>query len=124
MYQLKHIGLQVAEKDVQNFYQEVLDFEQENSFVLPKEDAYEIFQIAVDIQIIYGNCHGIPLELFVYDHPINRSFSHVCITISDAQAVEEKAREKGYQTFVRRKNQKETFFIQDSQHHIFEIKNQ
>ncbi|MBP7102656.1 MAG: VOC family protein [Bacteroidales bacterium] len=123
MYKIKHIGLQIKEKDLKHFYQDVLGFQQERNFTLSKEETYNIFQIDTEITILFGNCHGCELELFVYEQSVHDGFSHVCISVDDAEAMAARAIKNDYSVYIRKKNEFSTYFIQDSNHHIFEVKN-
>lgn len=124
MYKIKHIGLQVKEKDIKPFYQDVLGFQQERTFTLSKEDAYNIFQIDTEITVLYGSCNGFELELFVYDSLVKVGFSHLCITVEDAKTMAERAKTNSYPVYIRKTNEFATYFVKDSNCHIFEIKNQ
>lgn len=123
-YKIKHIGLQVNEKDVKNFYGDILGFEAERSFYLSKEETNDIFQYEAETKIIFGKCKGMEVELFVHNATLNPCFSHICFFAQDAKEIAAKAAAKGYRTFIRRKNDKETFFISDGNRQVFEIKNQ
>jgi catechol 2,3-dioxygenase-like lactoylglutathione lyase family enzyme len=124
MYKIKHVGLQVKGKDIKPFYQDILGFQQERTFTLSKEDAYNIFQIDTEITVLYGNCNGFELELFVYEPPVKDGFSHLCIAVDNAEAMAGRAIKNNYPVYIRKKNESVTYFIQDENHHIFEIKNQ
>lgn len=116
---LKHIGLQVAEKDVTSFYIDLLDFKILRSFSLSEDDAYNIFKIRKSVKVLYGTCGETDLELFVLDKSSTQTFSHLCIGIEQANTIVEKANKKGYRTYIRNN---QTFFIADSNNNIFEIK--
>jgi hypothetical protein len=120
---LLHIGLQVSEKDIVPFYELVLQGYNNRSFVLPKEQCEEIFSISQDTKIIYMMYDGFELELFVYEHIQDKSFSHVCLSSEHAEKMYKTAQQIGYSTYKRlSKNGSYTYFLTDSSHNTFEIK--
>ena len=50
------------------------------------------------------------------------SFGHICFQSSEAERIVKKAAEKGFHTIIRKRNSKETYFINDSNHNLFEVK--
>ncbi len=120
---LKHIGLQVVENDIEKFYQNILNFEILRTFNLSENITNEIFEIKEDVKVIYGNCEGIDFELFVSKKIKNSTYNHICIETENATEILEKAKQNGYKTYVRQNNENNTFFITDSNFNTFEIKN-
>jgi len=121
--EIKHIGLQIREKDLEEFYVNVLEFKLLRTFTLSAEEADEIFGINQAVKILFGGSKDIELELFINESPRTPTFSHVCFHTVHASEIADKASLKGYRTFIRGKDGKETFFISDSNHNLFEIKN-
>jgi hypothetical protein len=118
----KHLGLQVIEKDVELFYIDVLGFKPSRTFQLSEEESNEIFCINQKVNILFGSCRGLELELFVNHLPQTPSYNHMCIQTKNPQDILTAAKQKGYRVFTRRTSSSETFFVSDSSHNIFEIK--
>lgn len=119
---VKHIGLQVVEADVLNFYEGILGFKSTRSFSLNRNDSNDIFGIDSDVNIIFGNCGEVELELFVSSNPKQPDYNHVCLMVSNAEQLFKLAAQKGYRVFVRQGKLGLIYFITDSNHNIFEIK--
>jgi hypothetical protein len=119
---VKHIGLQVVEKDVKNFYIDIIGCKILSTRFLSKEDAGLIFNIPNEVKILYTACAKVDMELFVTDSPKPATFSHLCIHANCASEIADKALQSGYRVYVRKKENTETYFISDSNFNVFEIK--
>ena len=120
---VKHIGLQVIETDITNFYESVFGFKSSKSFSLGCNESKEIFGINTDVTIILGACGEVELELFVSKNPKQLNYNHVCLMVNNAEQLAEHAAQKDYRVFTRENKQGFTYFISDSNSNIFEIKN-
>ncbi len=118
----KHLGLQVLEKDVKSFYEDILHFKILRTFILSEKEANDIFKISQNVKILYGNCEGVELELFINNDFIKPTFAHIGICTKNAQKIAEEANKKGYRVFTRIKENSETYFISDANSNVFEIK--
>jgi hypothetical protein len=122
--QLKHIGLQVSENDLTNFYETLLGCSISRINNLPAEDAGVIFKIAQPVKMIQACFRGLELELFVFNQEKQPSFNHLCLNLTDAAEIAEKAGHMGFRVYVRQKpNKPATYFISDSMNNVFELKN-
>lgn len=121
---LKHIGLQVVQKDLLPFYQEVFGMEIQSTFILLKGDSHKIFNKEQSIPVIYAKSQFCDFELFVAEETfLETSFAHLCIEVDQPQLFANAALEKGYKVTLREKEGKsDTYFIKDSIGNIFEIK--
>ena len=117
-----HIGLQVSEADLIDFYVEVMGGKIENSFLLSFVDAALIFGLEEDINAYFIRAEELVFELFVRNDVLIPSCSHVCFFSENAHEIAARALEKGYPLYVRKKYEKETYFIKDSSNNLFEIK--
>jgi 4-hydroxyphenylpyruvate dioxygenase-like putative hemolysin len=123
MNSIKHIGLTVYEKDVKSFYEEILNFKSNNTFVLTQENAANIFNIPMATRVIAGACPEMELELFMLDdeeYNQKRAFNHICFFTHRIEELTTKAKQKGFKTIVLQHSG--TLFIADSNQNIFEIK--
>ena len=119
---LIHIALHVNEKDVNSFYLDVLHGRIERSFEISKEVSSEVFSIDKNVKVVLVSCHGVDFELFIDDSPLLPSFAHVCFLSDHAKKMMERANLKGYRTYIRNNNSVETYFINDANNNLFEIK--
>jgi len=120
MNNIKHIGLQILESDIKNFYEEILKFKFERSFVLTVENAINIFGISVETTVLAGECPEMELELFILEKANISTFNHVCFYSQRVEEIQEKANQMGFKIFVLINSG--TLFISDSNQNIFEIK--
>lgn len=119
---LKHVGLQVVEADVSNFYEDILGFKSTRSFSLTDKESDEIFGINNEVSIIFGNCGEVEFELFVSANPKQLNYNHICLSVSNAEQLRNHAAQKGFRVYTREGKQGFTYFISDSNSNIFEIK--
>lgn len=122
MNSLLHIGLQINESDLNDFYVDVLGGKIENSFTLNSADAQLIFGLNEEIKAYFVSWEGLMFELFVRDVILPKSCSHNCLITKNATKIANRAQEKGYSLYVRKKYEKDTYFIQDKNTNLFEIK--
>jgi len=118
---IHHIGLQVIKEDVENFYIDLLNFKISKTFLLPRKKSIDIFNVNESPTIVYGTCGDFELELFISKSNVEKTFSHLCLQTENFEEIMEKAKQKGYKVYVHKPNQ--TFFISDTNHNVFEIKN-
>ena len=109
-----HVGLQVLESDVEHFYKQVLGGTIEGSFLLSQEDAHLIFGLDTQMQAYWLNCSGFTMELFVNEEALKNTCQHICFSAENAEAIYLKAKKQGYSFYIRKKYEKDTFFIKDS----------
>ncbi len=122
--QLKHIGLQVSESDLTNFYEALLGCSISKIMNLPADDAAAIFKIDSPVKMIQACFRGLELELFVHPQEKQVSFNHLCLNLTDAAEIAHKAEKMGFRVHVRKKpNKPATYFISDSMNNVFELKN-
>ena len=119
---LRHIAIDIAEADLNDFYIDILKGKIVGQFELTKEDAIRIFNIQQSVKVYYVKYEDFELELFIYSNLARATFHHLCIETSDAGIFYKAARQQNYQTFVRKNNEKETYFIKDKNGNMFELK--
>jgi len=117
-----HIALHVNEKDVQSFYIDVLNGKVMRTFELSEVDASEIFNIDKKVKVSQMSCEGIDIELFIDNEPQLPTFAHLSFQSLQAKEIFEKAKLKGYRTYVRKNNSSVTYFVSDTNSNLFEIK--
>ncbi len=117
---LKHIGLQVIDSDLENFYQNILGGERENSFSMPPEVSASVFNIRKGTDVHYLKLNNLVLELFINNSSVvPDNYSHICLQLQNAEAIYRKAESAGYPVFLWKEH---TFFIRDQNRNLFELK--
>ena len=119
---LKHIALDIDRKDLNDFYVEILEGEIIGHFDLAKEDAIRIFNIHMSVEVYYVKYEDFELELFVNPNSAKATFNHLCIETSDSPEIYKAAQEQSFWTFIRKNNNRETYFIKDKSGNMFEMK--
>jgi hypothetical protein len=119
---IKHIGLQVQERDIELFYKELLNGKITDSFVLEQDLAMAIFNIKQSVKVVHIKCEDVDFELFVNNNTNISTFQHVCLQLKNAEEVYKKAAAKGYWAYIHKRSDKETYFIKDKMNNIFELK--
>jgi hypothetical protein len=119
---IKHIGLQVSEKDIEFFYITLFNGEISGSFVLERDLAMAIFNINKSVKVFHLKCEDIEFELFVNDNTSVETFHHVCLLRENAEEIYKKAVSGGYRTYVHRRGDSKTYFIKDKMNNTFELK--
>lgn len=119
---LKHIALEISEKDIRDFYIDILGGEIVNQFVLNKEVTKEIFNIHQAVRVYCLSLKNIEFELFVHEYLNRNTLRHTCIEIEDASNIFNLAYKKNYWAHMRKSGKKNTYFIKDKNGNLFELK--
>lgn len=119
---LKHIGLQIIEEDLDEFYTQVFKGRVNHSFDLDKESAEKIFDIRSNVQITYLTIDQVEFELFIHKEHHSKNFNHICLMLDNAEKIYDKAEKCGYLTYKRTGKFHTTYFIKDRAGNIFELK--
>lgn len=119
---LKHVGLQITNSDLKDFYITLLNGKIIREFSIDKETANNIFQInhMVDAYLIL--VEDFTLELFVHEINQNCKFNHICFETASPGDLMDRAKKMGYWTWVRSTERGKTYFIKDTVENTFEIK--
>ena len=120
---IKHIALEVKEKDIKDFYINILKGEMKYQFKLDKKDANQIFNIEHPTNVCYLSFGKFDLELFVKPNKSEKTFNHICIEIEKAQDIFHEAIKRNYWNYLRKNDKTETYFIKDNNENLFELKN-
>lgn len=115
-----HLGLQIIEKDYDNFYCDVLGFDLNRSFELTDENAEKIFQKQKGTTVLVGKIPELKLELFISHDVLSKSFNHVCFETDRIPYIKSSADKYGYRTAFL--DHSGTLFLSDSCNNLFEIK--
>lgn len=119
---LKHIALEISEKDIRDFYIDILGGEIVNQFVLNKEIAKEIFNIHEAVKVYRFSLKNLEFELFVHKYFNRNTLSHTCIEMEDASNIFKRAYKKNYWVHLRKSGSNNTYFIKDNNGNLFELK--
>ncbi len=119
---LKHIALEIWEKDIQEFYIEILGGKIINQFVLDGEVTKEIFNINEPVNVYCISMKNIEFELFVHEYLNRNTFRHTCIEMENANDIFDLASKKNYWVHLRKSGSNKTYFIKDKNGNLFEFK--
>jgi catechol 2,3-dioxygenase-like lactoylglutathione lyase family enzyme len=123
---LNHIALQVNDqKDVPDFYQDILGFQHEYAFSLDHETAKTIFDVDADVDVEIVKNEDLKLELFLRSAAASAMpYPHVCLNLDQATHDEiiEKCRQKGYEVIKVARKHGLLYFVKDHSGNLFELK--
>ena len=120
---LKHIALSITERDLNDFYIDILGGRLIGNSILRQKDASQIFDINKQVDVYYLELDNIELELFINPVLSDTSFNHTCLEIDSADKIFMHAFDKNYWTHLRNSSERETYFIKDKNGNMFELKN-
>lgn len=121
---LRHIGIHIHdEKDVKDFYHEILGFQELNRFDLSEKTAHNVFRTQHHIEVVRMKQFELMIELMICPEEKSDGMSHMALEYWKAESVAEKAKEKGYTVIEFQKDNDHTGrYIKDKAGNIFEIK--
>jgi len=121
---IRHIGLNInEEKELKDFYEDILGFSVTEKFTVTKERCFEIFGTKKEFEVYRLEKFGLELEIFVTDTVNKPNFNHICLEYWKVGDIHEKATEAGYKTVSFLKgNGRNAYFIWDKALNMFEIK--
>ena len=117
------VVLKTKESDIQEFYVGVLGGKITRHFTLSAEEAIKSFDIPQSMEVyelklqntLFELC---PCEVFEQD-----SLQHMCLHLDNAPKAYLKALAHHYWTGLRKKEDRETYFIKDKNNNLFELEN-
>ncbi len=117
-----HVALTINDaSEVDDFYSDILGFEETRRFVLNKELTGKLFGIEEDTEIIALKKDDLALEIFVSDRKNSINFEHTCIRIDNREEVIKKVKEKGYPCVIVKRDDMDLVFIKDGSNNLFEV---
>ncbi|MBN1144406.1 MAG: VOC family protein [Bacteroidales bacterium] len=121
---IQHVGLTINDSaEIGNFYEEILQFAVHHRFFMNEEINRMIFGSEGSIDVLLMEKEGSQLELFVSKNQEKKRYTHICLAVSDAGCMFDKAQEKGYRALAKpNKEGRYTYFIWDRSGNMFEIK--
>ena len=122
---LHHIGLNIREKEeLVDFYQNILGFHLEYQFDLKSDYSTNIFNITEQPTVFLCKKDELTIELFVYEGSTLPGFTHLCLEVTDREAIAKKCEQAGYPVIrIERSDKADLLFIKDKTGNIFELKN-
>jgi hypothetical protein len=119
---LKHIGLEIDESDLEDFYRDLLNLEITGRGLITKEMAEQLFGIPQSVDVRYAKGEGYELELFICQNTLSPSFRHFCIHTDRAGTIYDLSLKKGYHAVIHKNRDRESYFIKDRNGNTFELK--
>ena len=120
---LEHIALTISgQGEINNFYQNILGFEQTKTFTLSKNLSGKIFDIFIDTPVFLMQKDKLVLEIFVYPDYVKQSLNHICLSVKDRETLVAKAKTQNYDCIRIKREVFDLIFIKDKSGNIFEMK--
>ncbi|MBN2814140.1 MAG: VOC family protein [Bacteroidales bacterium] len=121
---IQHVGLAINDtSEINDFYVEVMQFTIHHSFCMDEEVNRLIFGLDGKVDVCLMEKEGSQLELFVNHNQEKKRYAHICLSVSDAGCMFDKAQEKGYKAVAKPNREgRYTYFIWDRSGNMFEIK--
>jgi len=122
---LEHVGLTVFDRsEIKAFYQSLLGLGLQYDFTMPADLSENLFGIPKQTRVYLLSKGNLKLELFISKRKTPRNYTHICISVENRKAFIQKAKQKGYECTVVRREKSDLFFIRDKSNNLFEIKEQ
>lgn len=119
---IQHIALSIGDiTEVHNFYTRVMGFEKVKQFSMYPSIAEKIFGFDESPEVFMMKRNEMELELFLSNQKIKQGWSHLCLSLPDAETIYNAAGNAGYQTILHEGRNGFTYFIRDKQNNLFEI---
>jgi len=120
---LEHIALSISySDDIIDFYINILGMNEVKRFTLDKPLSFNIFSINKETPVFLLQKDELVLEIFVTKEHYIQDFNHICLLISEREALFAKANQNGYECIRMERNPFDLIFIKDRSGNIFEIK--
>lgn len=121
---LRHIGIHIHERnEINDFYHEVLGFQELNRFELNEKTAQSVFGTGNRIEVVRMKQFDLMLELMICPEGKSGGMSHLALEYWKADSMVAKAKEKGYSVVeFQKENDRTGRYIKDKAGNIFEIK--
>lgn len=120
---LAHIALSVSDqKEITDFYMNVLGFEQIKSFTLNKNLSEALFNLSIETSVFHLQKEDLVLEIFIDPHPVPQRLNHICLCIPDRKTLIAKAEAGNYPSIRIQRDGFDLVFIIDHSGNRFEIK--
>lgn len=119
----KQIVLKTTENDIQEFYVGILGGKITRHFNLNVEEAIKSFDIPQALEVYELKLQNKLFELCPYEAFEQDSLQHMCLHLDGASDAFKKALMHNYWTYLRKKDDRETYFIKDKNNNLFELEN-
>jgi catechol 2,3-dioxygenase-like lactoylglutathione lyase family enzyme len=120
---LEHVALTVADnKELENFYRNILGFELHKTFELNEDLSKKIFGISKNMSVYHLKKDNLILEIFISVERSKLKYNHICLLIKNREAVCKNAVANGYICNRIKRDRGDLIFIQDKSSNMFEIK--
>lgn len=115
-----HVGVTINNfEDIENFYKNVLLFEEKSSFHINNDISNKIFNINNITNVYLLQYKDMVLEVFLdTTYKKVNTFSHICISYPNASDIYKNSCDYGYKCY----SHGQTYFIYDHSDNIYEIK--
>jgi catechol 2,3-dioxygenase-like lactoylglutathione lyase family enzyme len=121
---LRHIGIHIHDtSEAENFYSNILNFQEQNSYFLNEETALKVFGTSQKVEAIRMKQFELIIELLICPKSYLAGMAHVALEFWRPETITQKATKMGYkvQEFAK-ENGRIARYITDKAGNIFEIK--
>jgi len=121
---LNHIALQINfEKDIRDFYENILGFQVIRRFAIGSEMAASIFGLTKQATVVLVEKEDLIIELFVTEILLPfQGYQHTCLDVDNRNEILEGCREKNYEVIKIEKEHHNLLFVKDKSENLFELK--
>ena len=120
---IEHIALTISNPaEIKDFYRNILEMNEEKTFVLNKNLADKIFGISQETPVFFMQKGDLFLEIFVSTGLQKQKFNHICLSIKNREMLIKKASKKNYECIRIERDTFDMIFIKDKHGNIFELK--
>lgn len=120
---LEHLALSITDqKEIENFYQDIMGMQVLRKFQLDLSLANGIFGIAENPEVYLLQKDQLLIEVFISPQPRDHGFDHVCISTKQREDMLEKAKLNSYKCYRQKREHSDLVFISDKSGNTFEVK--
>ncbi len=118
-----HFALNINdEKEITDFYFNILGMELIRSFEINSKLSADIFNIEGSFPVFHVRKDDVLIELFLKEHQKQSDFNHICINVDNRDEIISKAKDAGYKTTVINRDFSDLVFVYDKAGNPFELK--
>jgi len=120
---LNHIGITINNvSDINNFYLDILGFEEVKQFEISQDISVEIFNLDNSAKVYILQKESILLEAFVSSEITPKQYDHICLNCTNRNEITKAAQIRNYKCTIIPKTDYDMIFISDLSGNIFELK--
>ncbi|MDD4109552.1 MAG: VOC family protein [Prolixibacteraceae bacterium] len=121
---LNHIALAASDsEEIENFYEDILEFSLKRKFLMDAGIASNFFGVNKEVDVYFMEKDDVGLEIFLYPEKRKKIFPHLCMEYPDCSVIYSRAQRRGYKAKVKNNPERnDTYFVWDKSGNMFELK--